>query len=419
MLKQRIDSALVALLIAALPALMLTEIRQASAVFYALLVVCLLVCFSRAGGIRATLAELRHYRGLGLALGYWVLMVLVAMLTSSGNHVAELERGLRLSLGTLIILGACLSLTPQWLRQADWGLTIGTIAATYIGFSWTWHEIERVDNFPQHNAVSYGNLLLMLATLSTLSIGWKLTPYRRTEAALKALIGFAGVLGFMTTQTRSGWVAMPFFILIGSILWAGSFNPRKLILPTVVALVLATTIFASSSTMRTRFQQGVDQLVECSSAPNTISSMCVRVQLWRASWLMFKENPLLGNGATNLFGPSLKAYADKEIVSRYTVDEQFDEPHNDILYMMAGHGLLGLLAILLLYFAPAWIFVRRLAEGVPQTARVAAAMGLCVCLGFFAFGLTELMYRGMRTMSFYALMIGWLMALSDTRSLAR
>jgi hypothetical protein len=29
------------------------------------------------------------------------------------------------------------------------------------------------------------------------------------------------------------------------------------------------------------------------------------------------------------------------------------------------------------------------------------------------------MYRGMRTMSFYALMIGWLMALSDTRSLAR
>jgi hypothetical protein len=54
MLKQRIDSALVALLIAALPALMLTEIKQASAVFYALLVVCLSVCFSRTGGIRAT-----------------------------------------------------------------------------------------------------------------------------------------------------------------------------------------------------------------------------------------------------------------------------------------------------------------------------------------------------------------------------
>lgn len=419
MLKQRIDSALVALLVAALPALMLTEIGQTSGVFYALIVVCLSICFSRAGGIRTTLAELRDYRGLGLALGYWVLMVVIAMLTSTGNHTAELERGLRLSLGTLVILGACLSLIPQWLRQAVWGLTIGTIAATYIGFSWTWSEIERVDNFPQYNAVSYGNLLILLATLSTLSIGWKLTPYRRTEVAIKALIGFAGLLGFMTTQTRSGWVAMPFFILIGSVLWVGSFKPRKLFLPAVVALMLAATVFASSATMRTRLQQGVDQLVECSSAPNTISSMCVRVQLWRASWLMFKENPLLGNGATNLFGPVLKGYVDKNVVSSFTTDEQFDEPHNDMFYMLAGHGLLGLVALLLLYFAPAWIFIRRLAEGVPQTARIAAAMGLCVCLGFFAFGLTELMFRGMRTMSFYALMIGWLMALSDTRNLAR
>ena len=419
MLKQRIDSALVALLIAALPALMLTDIGQTSGVFYALIVVCLSICFSRAGGIRNTLAELRDYRGLGLALGCWVLMVLVAMLTSTGNHTAELERGLRLSLGTLVILGACLSLIPQWLRQAVWGMTIGTVAATYIGFSWTWSEIERVDNFPQYNAVSYGNLLILLATLSTLSIGWKLTPYRRTEVAIKALIGFAGVLGFMTTQTRSGWVAMPFFILIGLVLWLGTFNPRKLFVPAVIALVLATAVFASSSTMRTRMQQGVDQLVECSIAPNTISSMCVRVQLWRASWLMFKESPLLGNGATNLFGPALHSYVDKKIISSFATDEEFDEPHNDIFYMLAGHGLLGLVALLLLYFAPAWIFIRRLAEGVPQPARVAAAMGLCVCLGFFAFGLTELMFRGMRTMSFYALMIGWLMALSDTRNLSR
>jgi len=419
MLKQRIDSVLVALLIAALPALMLTEIAQTSGVFYTLLVVCLSICFTRAGGMRATLADLHRYRGLGLALGFWVLMVLIAMLTSRGSHAAELERGLRLSLGTITILGACLSLIPQWLRQAAWGMTIGTVAATYIGFSWTWSELERVDNFPHYNAVTYGNLLLLLATLSTLSIGWKLTPYRRTEVAIKVLIGFAGVLGFMTTQTRSGWVAMPFFILIGLVLWLGTFNPRKLFLPTVIGLVLAATVFASSSTMRTRMQQGVDQLVECASEPNAISSMCVRVQLWRASWLMFKENPLLGNGATNMFGPALEKYVQTNVVSDFTTKEKFDEPHNDIFYMMAGHGVLGLCALLLLYFAPAWIFIRRLAQGVPQSARVAAAMGLCVCLGFFAFGLTELMFRGMGIMSFYALMIAWLMALSDTGYLTK
>jgi O-antigen ligase len=80
---------------------------------------------------------------------------------------------------------------------------------------------------------------------------------------------------------------------------------------------------------------------------------------------MFTENPLLGNGATNLFGPALEKYAEAKVVSDFTTKEKFDEPHNDIFYMMAGHGLLGLCALLLLYFAPAWIFVRRLAGGVP------------------------------------------------------
>ena len=39
--------------------------------------------------------------------------------------------------------------------------------------------------------------------------------------------------------------------------------------------------------------------------------------------------------------------------------------------------------------------------------------------GLFAFGWTELILRNMRTLSFYALMLAWLLALSDARFLAR
>ena len=60
MLKQRIDSVLVALLIAALPALMLTEIGPTSGVVYTLLGVCLFQCFTRDCGMRATLADLKR-----------------------------------------------------------------------------------------------------------------------------------------------------------------------------------------------------------------------------------------------------------------------------------------------------------------------------------------------------------------------
>jgi O-antigen ligase len=46
-------------------------------------------------------------------------------------------------------------------------------------------------------------------------------------------------------------------------------------------------------------------------------------------------------------------------------------------------------------------------------------MGLVVCVGFFVFGWTELILRTLRTLSFYAMSIAWLLALSDERFLKR
>jgi O-antigen ligase len=90
-----------------------------------------------------------------------------------------------------------------------------------------------------------------------------------------------------------------------------------------------------------------------------------------------------------------------------------------MLFSMASHGLLGLAALLLIYAAPIWLFTRRLRAGVSQPARVAAAMGLALCLGFFVFGLTELMLRSIRTIGFYAMTMAWCLALSDEKFLAR
>jgi O-antigen ligase len=90
-----------------------------------------------------------------------------------------------------------------------------------------------------------------------------------------------------------------------------------------------------------------------------------------------------------------------------------------MLFSMASHGVLGLIALLLIYVAPSWIFIRRLGAQVAQPARVAAAMGLVLCVGFFVFGWTELILRGIRTLGFYAVAMAWLLALSDQRFLAR
>lgn len=417
--RQHLGSFLATLLIAAMPITMLTGLAGASTVFYLLAAVSALICVSRAGGYQAVLSDWKDYRGLAAALFVSLIVITIAAMRGSIRIDNEIERALRLSIGTFLILGACLSLIPQWLRQATWGLVIATWVATGYTLWYALPSFRRPLEVPQHNAVSYGNLLLMMAVLATISIGWRLTRFRKTEIAFKVLTMAVGLLGFITTQTRGGWLVVPFFIVIGWVLVTGKTSLRKLFMPVLVAIIVSGAVAASSPILRQRMHQMVTQTAECLTNPLAISSECGRLQLWHASWLMFKDNPLFGNGTIQVFGAKLESYWRQGIVSDFVYSQGFGEPHNDMLFSMASHGLLGLTALLLMYAAPIWIFARRLRAGVSQPARVAAAMGLALCLGFFVFGWTELMLRSIRTIGFYAMTIAWLLALSDEKFIGR
>ena len=417
--QQRLGSFLVTVLIAAMPITLLTDFARASTVFYILAALSVIICVSRAGGYQSVLSDWKDYRGLAAALFVSLVVITIAATRGTIRIDNEIERALRLSVGTFLILGACLSLIPQWLRQATWGLVLATWAATGYALWYALPTFRRPLEVPQHNAVSYGNLLLMMAALATFSIGWRLTRFRKTEIAFKVLTMAVGLLGFITTQTRGGWLVVPFFILIGWVLATGKTSLRKLLIPALIAVIVSGAISASSPILRQRMHQMVAQTAECLTNPLAISSECGRLQLWHASWLMFKDNPLFGNGTIQVFGAKLESYWRQGIVSDFVYKQGFGEPHNDMLFSMASHGLLGLTALLLIYAAPIWIFTRRLRAGVSQPARVAAAMGLALCLGFFVFGWTELMMRSIRTIGFYAMTMAWLLALSDEKFLAR
>ncbi len=415
--KQRIDSTVVLALIAVMPVMMLTNIGHQSAAFYALALVCLSICFTRPGGIFQTFTDLAPYRWLALALSMMAVEAAIGMLYSNQILGAEFERAVRVGLGLFVVLGACLTLIPQWLRQSIWGLAAAVWSATGYAVWLSWPTFRRPEDVPEYNAVSYGNLLLMMTMLCACSLGWRLTRLRKTEMAFKVLTVIVGMVGFIATQTRSGWLAIPFFIVVGLLLAGLRLFSGKTLVAGLIALAVAVAIFTSSPIMRHRAQEGMDEFNECVANPVAVSSVCVRIQLWRASWLMFTRNPAVGNGSTGVFPVEIDKLVKAGVLSTFLVTEMdgFNEPHNDILFTMASHGLTGLIALLLLYLAPAWIFARRLLRQSPQQTRIAAGMGLAVCLGFMAFGLTELMFRRMSTMAFYAVMIGWLLALSDPR----
>ena len=97
------------------------------------------------------------------------------------------------------------------------------------------------------------------------------------------------------------------------------------------------------------------------------------------------------------------------------VSTDYGEPHNDMLGALAGYGALGLLSMLALYLIPAVVFWRRSRSNDP-VVHVGSQVGLLFCLGYFAFSLSEMMFRNMRSVPIYAVTVVVLYALTSART---
>ena len=128
---------------------------------------------------------------------------------------------------------------------------------------------------------------------------------------------------------------------------------------------------------------------------------------------MFKANPILENAGSYRFEEKLAQLHKQGVVSEFT-SKDFDETYNDLFLALANYGILSFISFLLICLAPVWIFTKRLSLRYSSEIRVAAAMGLAVCAVFVTFGLTYAMFRHIRMLSFYAVLIAWLFAFSHT-----
>ncbi|MCW3151061.1 O-antigen ligase family protein [Achromobacter spanius] len=341
--------------------------------------------------------------------------VVLSQWAKNGWSSSDIDRALRLGPSVGILLFALLRVDTQKLRLAILGILAAAIigAGTVIELSLTTSGRPITGDY---NAVSYANLLLLFGCISLYSMAIPFSSYPRVEKGLKVLIAAVAWVAVILTFTRSSWLAFPIFAAIGLVLFFPSIRPARLVAAILVVTAAASALALSASGFRERVYLAQREIHEC-LGPNdrTDSSVCIRVQLARAAWHMFQQDPWLGSGNGKRYEQSLPKLQQAGMVSKY-VAENFGETHNDMLMALASYGLVGGLALLIIYFVPATIFFRRLRAPLSMPVRAAAAMGLALCLSFVVFGFTELMFRGMRTVSMYAMLIALFLALSHPRS---
>ena len=129
------------------------------------------------------------------------------------------------------------------------------------------------------------------------------------------------------------------------------------------------------------------------------------MQLWGAAIKLFAKEPVFGIGREN-YESSIKEMANRGEVTQDLT--RLAHSHNEILFNMVTSGLLGLLSILALYLVPGYYFIREMKHPSPKVQTV-AAMGVILAIGFFAFGLTDLMFFWPVLDGYYTIMVGALL----------
>ena len=326
---------------------------------------------------------------------------------------SELEKLLRFALA-LPVLWLLLRAPQRWLKHIQWSILAGALAGStlLIVTMVTMGRGGMIDVGGRYNAVAFANMVLLFGGMTLLSLGWgPSTRWPRIETGVKLLAAALAVCATWMSETRSSWMLLP---ILGVVFLLGLRNWRRRH-KVYCALAVSVALVASAAaiwTFSSRMQEITTDVQGFTTSANRDTSFGIRLQLWHASILMFEKSPVFGVGPGK-FREELRELQGKGIVTQEVVDG-FGEPHNDLLAALAGYGVLGLLAILTLYLLPAAIFFRRLASD-DRIIRVGAQMGLLFCLSYPAFSLTEMMFRNMRSVPTYSLIVVALIALTTVR----
>lgn len=388
-----------------------------SGVFYVLCVLSLVVWGANRKNIQNEPAACSsQYKTLFILCSVNLLAVLVSKIAHQHLSGSEIEKALRFSVGLPLLVLGMKYIPVDKLKHCLWGVYAAVLYAFAYIFYLSWPTFLRPETTDVYNAVSYGVITLLLSCITLYSMGVPLTSKPRLEKTAKIIIGLLGMAGFMLTQTRTGLVAFPLFLLLGILLAWKDKSRVKIVAGYLVSLAVVFALLFSMPMVQNRVEEAKNEFLHCVQVdPIANTSICIRLQLWNSAIDIWKRNPLTGTGSNGQYQEELKTHAlAKGLVSEYTAND-FGEPHNDYLQVLSSFGLLGELGLLFLYFAPAWIFVKRLVQSNQLAIRSFAAMGAAVCLGFAMYGMTELMFRGMRTLSFYTFMVAVFLLLSATR----
>jgi O-antigen ligase len=384
----RLDWVVFVVLMAATPLLLM--LRKAGNIsFYSLLLLGALTAASRLRPDGRTFSSLvKEYWPLHLAMAGMSLAIFINQLVLQNFVISAYDPSSRMAF-FVVLLWVVLLLPYHLIKHLQWAFVAGALLAALKMYVTTQGgEFRSYDYFIP--ILEFAQMAQIFGFLALLSLGCKARnkTWGKIGIGVKLLAGIAGLYTAYLSQTRGTWIGIPIFVLITLFILRPRVSIRKQITVAVTALLLVTAFFGTSNMVQQRLVQAQHDILEYFGNGNVDTSVGIRFQLWKGSWILYKEHPLVGVGQEG-FSAALGDLERRQIIT--SAARALAHSHNEILHSMATLGTVGLIAILCLYFVPGAYFLRGVVH-VDHEIRAAAGMGLILCGGFFILGLTDVMF---------------------------
>jgi O-antigen ligase len=227
--------------------------------------------------------------------------------------------------------------------------------------------------------------------------------FRRTRLALLPLAALlCGLAGSVLSGSRGGWIGL-LLATLALLHYGVAVHGKRLLVGVAIALGLCVlAYFVPATSIARRLADASTDLQQYADGSNVNTHIGVRLELWKASWMMFLDHPWLGVGRDG-FEAAIHALAAHGRLQQ-SLALNYISSHNDMLHMLATGGLLDGALLLALYGAPLQFFHRVVRQpGHPRRAVALAGITLVVC--YIGFGLSDVMFWLMLPKVFYAMMV--------------
>ncbi len=247
--------------------------------------------------------------------------------------------------------------------------------------------------------IKFGGFSLLFSCFSIIMLIFK----RDLSKAGSILLVFSFIFALIASvlsMSRGAWISIPVFLVFLFLLvrnFRANISLKHFVSFSIIFFTIAFSVFLLSPKLQSRMVVVVEHAGNYFDEDKKIvrGSTGTRLEMWKASMLMFQENIWLGVGIDE-YDNEKNALIKDNVISKKI--RQYSHPHSDYFLILAEQGLIGILFFISLM---AGLFFS-LFQCFRQFGSWPFLCGMWLVVAYLIYGLTEPYFRYQHSVVFFA-----------------